>query len=200
MRRLRERLGGPAGNERLTAATAVVLLALIAVELVTLLSLSLMLRVHMFVGILLTAPVALKLGSTGWRFLRYYRRDPAYVAKGPPHIVMRLLAPLLVASTATLLSSGIAAVFSGPRVRWLIGLHKLAFVVWLGALGLHVLVYVWRLPRLLRVELSAQALVAGRTVRVAAIVGTVVVGAWIADETLPWDDRWIVAARALGIG
>jgi hypothetical protein len=53
-------LGGTAGNERLTANTASVLIVLLAVEGATLLSLRSFLPVHVFVGMLLIPPVALK--------------------------------------------------------------------------------------------------------------------------------------------
>ena len=39
---------------------------------------------HMFIGLVLIGPVALKLASTGYRFVRYYTGAPVYVAKGPP--------------------------------------------------------------------------------------------------------------------
>ena len=82
-----------AGNERLTASTATLLLALLAVEGVTILSIRQLLPVHIVVGMLLIPPVALKLASTGYRFVRYYGGNHAYVAKGPPQLIMRLLAP-----------------------------------------------------------------------------------------------------------
>jgi len=69
-------LGGTDGNERLTATTAVVLIVLLAVEGATLLALRLLLPVHVFVGMLLIPPIALKMASTGYRFMRYYRRAP----------------------------------------------------------------------------------------------------------------------------
>ena len=50
--------GGVEGNRRLTTATAVLLLVLLAVEGVTILRLRLLLSVHMFVGMLLIPPVA----------------------------------------------------------------------------------------------------------------------------------------------
>ena len=76
-----KRLGGPDGNERLTAAVAVVLVVLLAVEGATSLRIGQLLRVHMFVGTLLVPVVVLKLASTGWRFLRYYAGSAAYVIR-----------------------------------------------------------------------------------------------------------------------
>ena len=51
---------------------------------------------HMFIGLVLIPPVLLKLGSTGYRFVRYYAGAPAYREKGPPRPLLRLLAPVLV--------------------------------------------------------------------------------------------------------
>ena len=74
-------VGGTEGNRRLTAATAAVLLVLLAAEGATLLAMDSLLSVHMFLGMLLIPPVALKLASTGYRFARYYLRDEALPAR-----------------------------------------------------------------------------------------------------------------------
>jgi hypothetical protein len=63
---------GVVGNARLTALAGAVLLALILVEVVTLPSLRELLSVHVLVGVLLAGPLAVKIGSTGYRFVRYY--------------------------------------------------------------------------------------------------------------------------------
>jgi hypothetical protein len=63
--------GGTDGNERLTALTAVVLVALLAVEGVTIVVLRPLISVHLFVGLLLVPPVGLELASTGYGFVRY---------------------------------------------------------------------------------------------------------------------------------
>jgi len=119
-----------AENERLTASTATLLLVLLAVEGVTILSIRPLLAIHIVVGMLLIPLVALKLASTGYRFLRYYRGSLAYVAKGPPHILMRSLAPLLVLSTLTVLGSGVALLVLGPgRQSFVLGLQKPGFIL-----------------------------------------------------------------------
>ena len=56
-------------NARLTAVMGLVLLVLLPVEGVTLLSLRSLLTVHMLVGVALIPPIALKLASTGYRFM-----------------------------------------------------------------------------------------------------------------------------------
>ena len=68
-----------------------------------------LLSVHIFVGMLLLGPVALKLASTGYRMARYYTRGPEYVRLGPPAPLMRVLvAPVLVLTTLTLFGTGVA--------------------------------------------------------------------------------------------
>jgi hypothetical protein len=106
--------GGTSGNERLTAATGVLLLVLLAVIGVTIIRLGALLWVHLFVGMLLLPPVLLKMGSTGYRFARYYTANPAYREKGPPATPMRLLAPFVVISTVVVMGSGVALLFAGP--------------------------------------------------------------------------------------
>jgi hypothetical protein len=142
---------GVRGNERLTAATAVALLVLLAIEGVTILFLHPLLSVHELVGVILIPPVILKLGATGYRFLRYYQGDTPYVEKGPPHPLMRfLVAPVLVASTIGVLATGVAILVLHQRHGMVVGLHKASFVFWIGAAAIHVLVYAPRIPPALR--------------------------------------------------
>jgi hypothetical protein len=104
-----------------------------------------LLAVHIFVGLLLLGPVALKLATTGYRFARYYGGAREYVALGPPELLMRVLvAPVLVLSTLTLFGTGVALVVS-PHRGAVLGLHK-ASVLWFGACSLHVLAYGLRAP------------------------------------------------------
>jgi hypothetical protein len=116
-RRAFARAWGPPGNERLTTSVGLVLLVLLAVETLTTLSLGSFLPVHIFLGLVLPPPIALKLGSTGSRFVRYYTGSKPYRLKGPPLLLMRLLAPLLVASTLTLLRSADPARLESTRFR-----------------------------------------------------------------------------------
>jgi len=148
--------GGTAGNEQLTAATGVVLLVLLAALGVTIVRIGGLLNAHMFLGMLLIGPVALKLASTGYRFARYYTADPRYRAKGPPPVTMRLMAPVVVISTVVVFASGVALLFAGPGDRGtLTPIHKASFVLWLGVTGLHVLGHLAELPLALRRPASA---------------------------------------------
>ena len=174
-----------AGNERLTATTATVLLLSLAVEGFTILSVGQMLSVHIVVGLLLIPPVALKLASTGYRFARYYLRDAAYVTKGPPHIAMRLLAPLLVVSTPTVLGTGVALLALGPDHHRdvVLGLHKASFLVWFALMSVHVLIYA---PRLARAVLSSQA-----WARIGFVAGSVAAGAVLAGAAYSLAGPWL---------
>ena len=128
------------GNERLTATNAVVLLVLLAAEGATIPFVRQRLTLHIFLGLLLIPPVLLKLASTGWRFARYYLATPSTSAKGHRTRSCGLLvAPLTVASTAALFGTGVLLVLIHPRDGLFIGLHKASFIVWFGAMGVHVL-------------------------------------------------------------
>jgi len=132
--------GGSAANEQLTAVAAMLLLALLAVEGATLLNVRSLLTVHAFLGILLIPVIAMKLASTSWRMLRYYRGVEEYVLRGPPHIVLRMIvAPILIGSTITLFGTGVWLLAVDQTEGTLVGLHKASFVVWAGAFGLHLL-------------------------------------------------------------
>ncbi len=136
----RLRAGGSDGNERLTVLTGIVLFLLLAALGVTILRIGPLIWEHLFIGLLLLGPVALKLGSTGYRFVRYYTRNPVYLRKGPPPPYLRLLAPLVVLSTVVVFVSGVALLLLGPSSRsTLLLVHKASFFVWLAATAVHVL-------------------------------------------------------------
>lgn len=135
--------GRPEANARLTASTAVVLLVLLAAEGLTILRIRPLLGWHVAIGMLLVPPVLLKIGTTGYRFARYYLRSRAYIDRGPPHRLLRLLGPVVVATTVVVFVSGIALLLVGASLRSpLLLLHKASFVVWFGAMTVHVLGHV----------------------------------------------------------
>jgi hypothetical protein len=186
--------GGSAGNARLTGRTAVVLLVLLALEGATILSIRALLLPHVFLGLLLVPPVLVKLGSVGWRMTAYYRRSEEYVRLGPPHALLRVVvAPVLVVSTVTLFASGVAVV-AMRRGGLLLGLHKASFVVWFGAMSVHVLWHVRSLPRLVVDRLP------GRHLRLGLLAAALAVGVVLAVATIPLADRWQDhATAALGL-
>lgn len=182
--------GGSEGNERLTAATAAVLLVVLALEGLTLLGVKQFLRPHIFLGLLVIPLVLLKLASTGWRMTRYYRRSAEYVRRGPPALLIRtIVAPVLVVSTILLIATGIAAAALDSR-GLLLNLHKLSFFVWLGAMSIHVLTRGLKLPRLIAADWWRRDALSGRRVRQLVLTGTIAVGLVLAVTTLPVVDHW----------
>jgi hypothetical protein len=192
--------------------TGAVLLVLLAAEGFTILSLGQLLTPHFFIGMLLLGPVALKAGSTIYRFIRYYAGSAPYRRKGPPALLLRLLGPVIIASTAGVFGTGIALAVAGPAGQqpWLF-LHKASFVIWFCAMTVHVLAYLPRLPRLLAGEARgaaageaegpapgpgggyggrAAAALGGRGLRLALLVASLAAGLVIAMLTVhlavPW--------------
>ena len=182
--------GGPTGNARLTALTACVLLVLLAVEGATLLSLRSLLSWHILVGMLLVPLVALKLASTGYKFIRYYARSRAYVAVGPPRLLLRLLGPVVALATVVLFGTGVALALLGPGHPLVLGLHQASFVVWFGATALHVLAHALRLPALAAPDLRGGDGVAGSRLRLALVAGAVVAGAVVLVASIPLVEPW----------
>jgi hypothetical protein len=181
--------GGVAGNERLTAMTGLALLVLFAAEGVTILRVHQLLTVHFLVGMLLVGPVALKVGATGYRFVRYYTGAASYVRKGPPAPLMRLLGPLVMVTSLAVLGTGVALAVTGPASTQWIFLHKASFVLWFGAMTIHVLVYAPRLPRLL-LRGRAAAVLAGRAARWLLLTASLACGLLLAAATLHLTARW----------
>lgn len=182
---------GPAGNARLTAATAVVLLVLLVAELVTLLAFGSLLSAHIFIGMLLIPPIALKLGSTGYRFARYYLGNAAYRSAGPPHPLLRLLGPVVIASTLVLFGSGVAMVALGPSDGWVVSMHKASFVVWLAAIGVHVLGHVLRVPALASADFRGhRARRGGSLLRQSTVALALVAGLVLAIATVQYAAPW----------
>jgi hypothetical protein len=149
-----ERLGGTEGNEILTNAVAAILTALLIVEGITVVRMRPLLSVHMFVGLMLIPPVLLKLGSTGYRFVRYYTGSATYRAKGPPLLPLRLLAPVLVVATVGMFGTGVWLMALGHRSDQVLLLHKVTFIVWVSFFGIHFLAYLPSMVRSLRGDWS----------------------------------------------
>jgi hypothetical protein len=186
--------GGIEGNARLTALTGVLLLALLAAEGVTILFLGPLLPEHLFIGMLLIPPVALKLASTGYRFVRYYTRNAAYRLKGPPALVLRLMAPFLVVATLAVLGSGVGLIVTGSHGHdRLLTVHQVSFVVWLVLAGVHVLAYALRTPRLVGADVRRApqgGRILGRRRRFALLAGALLTGLVLAIATLPLAHSW----------
>lgn len=193
--------GGPAGNARMTAWTGLTMLALVLVQLVTLLDLTGLLSWHVAVGTVLLVFALVKTGSTGWRFGRYYRRDPHYRHAGPPPMLLRVLGPAVVVTTFGVIGSGLLLIVLGPessrtvivsalgqRVDW-VTVHQALFILFAVAVGLHVLARV--IPALrLTVVPRVEARVAGGRHRLVVLVLAVLVAAGsaaiVVSAAHPW--------------
>ena len=179
--------GGTAGNERLTAMTGAVLIVVLAAVGVTIVWIGQLLWLHLFLGLLVIGPVALKLLSTGYRFARYYTHSVPYRRRGPPHPLLRGLAALVVLTTLAVLATGIALLLLGPSSRDpLVLVHKVSFIAWAVFVGLHILGH---LPQLARLPASTRT-VAGRGGRWISLTGALVAGAVLAIALIPQFSAW----------
>jgi hypothetical protein len=194
--------GGPAGNARLTAWTGLVLLALSAAELITLINVGGLISWHIVIGTLLIPPALLKTASTGWRIARYYRRNVDYRHAGPPPMLLRILGPGVVLSTLGLLASGLVLVLVGQdsshtvlltglghRVDW-VTVHQGLFIVWGVLTGLHVLARTIPALQLTVLGEPTRRRVDGTRLRATALGGTAVLAAVAAVLVLAAATSW----------
>lgn len=195
------RVGGPAGNARLTAWTGLLLLALFLLECVTLLSLRSMITVHIVVGAFLIPLVVLKTATTGWRIVRYYLGSPLYRQAGPPPLLLRLLGPLVVLAGVAVLGTGVALIALGRSTFTTIvavggvsidalTLHQASFILWLAATGLHVLARAVPAAQLAAGTGAHSRRVPGSTVRLGLVVLTLAAGAAVSLLVLHYSGDW----------
>lgn len=176
----------------LTSAAAVVLTLLLAAEGVTILNLDWLRGPHMFIGMVLIPPVLVKLGSTGYRFARYYTSVPAYREKGPPLLPLRLLAPILVAATLVVFATGVALLIVGHRSELLLQFHKVSFVIWGATFAVHFLAYLPRVARSLRSDwtVARRRELPGSGLRLALLIASIAGGVALALAVLPSITGW----------
>ena len=132
------------GNMRLTSIAGIVIFFELVVIGVTVPAIGQFLTLHVVVGYMLIPPLLLKLGSTSYRFVRYYIKTPRYAKAGPPTILLRVIAPLLVTSTVVLMVSGVVLMVVGPNAAstqlWKT-LHQASFILWFGLAAIHIIAY-----------------------------------------------------------
>jgi hypothetical protein len=190
--------GGTTGNEQLTAVTGAVLLVLLAALGITILRIRPLLSEHMFLGLLLIPPIALKMASTGYRFVRYYTSNPRYRSKGAPPATLRLIAPIVVVSTVVVFASGVALLLLGPSSRGsLLLIHKASFFVWIAVTAIHVLGHLPDLPRAMKTRHEVQPELDrygdGHAGRVLSLSGALVAGVVLAILYVPQFAPWLNA-------
>jgi hypothetical protein len=133
--------GSPEGNARLTSSIAAVLFVLLFLEGLTILQIGRLIGPHVFIGVVLVPPILLKIATTSWRFVKYYRGNPDYLRKGPPPPLLRLLGPLVIVLTLAVVASGVALVVGAPS-SWharLLQVHQATFLLWFLATAVHVM-------------------------------------------------------------
>jgi hypothetical protein len=186
---------GVAGNARLTGAAAAALLVLLAAEGATIPFIGQLLGPHIFIGMLLIPPVLLKLGSTGYRFARYYTGSPPYKQKGPPLLVLRVLAPGVVLTTLALFGTGVALLIDGPPSNTLIFAHKLSFIAWVALMTLHVLGHLLEVPSLASADWRRagppEARLAGAGLRTLGLATAILAGVAVAVLTYSAAQPWL---------
>jgi hypothetical protein len=195
---------GVAGNARLTAANAALLLVLLAAEGFTVLRVRALLTPHVFLGMVLIPPVLVKVGSTMWRFARYYGggpHSPAYRRKGPPPVLLRLLGPVVVVLTLVLLFSGVGLLLvSRSWLPLMLKVHKASFVLWFGAMTVHVLGHLGEVFRLAPRDWLRRTRreVTGASTRQWLIAASLVAGVMLGFLLLGHVGHWLSAAPGAG--
>jgi hypothetical protein len=189
-----DRLGGVAGNERLTAEVGALLFVLLAGLGLTIPMVRSLMYEHVYLGMLLIPPVALKLASTGYRFVRYYTHDPSYRLAGPPRPLQRAVAPLVVIGTVAVFGTGVMLLVLGPSAGIWRNLHKAAFIAWFAVTTVHVLSYVWRVPALAAPDWRREDPRLGGTAhRRLLVAGAVALGVVLASATVQYAGAWTAA-------
>ena len=177
------------------------LLVLLAAEGVTILRVRELLSPHVFIGMLLVPPVLLKIASTTWRFVRYYRGAAAYRRKGPPQLLLRLLGPGVVILTLVLLASGVGLLLvSRAWLPLLLKVHKASFVLWFGAMTIHVLGHLGEVFRLAPRDWlrRTRSDVTGAGPRQWLIAASLVAGAMLGFLLLGHVGHWLALAHGAG--
>ena len=168
---------------------------MLAVEGYTILDVRGLITLHIFLGIMLLGPVLLKTGSTIYRFVRYYTGSPAYVGKGAPHIILRVLGPLVILSSLIVLGTGVALIFAG-RGGLLLTAHKASFIVWFALMVIHVLGHIREAAVSGAREVSRTS--RGQRVRLAIVALSLVAGVGAAAALLPASTHWTQRGPEIG--
>ena len=181
------------GNERLTSITGAALFVLLGLIGITVLQVRALLPEHLLLGFLLIPPLGLKMLSTGYRFVRYYAGDRLYRRAGPPRLMLRLIAPIVVLSTLALFVTGLELWAFGLRFGsvW-VAAHKLSFVIWLPFILIHAFSYFDKSADAVAAELSGQAKSgSGAFARRSLVVGSLVAGVVLALASLAYASPFV---------
>jgi len=132
---------------RLLAMLGIVLFVGLAIEGVTIVFIGQMVSFHVVLGMILLPIMLYKILIATYRFSMYYLGARDFKRAGPPELLLRLVAPLLVVTTIMLMATGIILVYTRPgslsASYWLV-IHRDTFIVWFALCSLHVLAYIRR--------------------------------------------------------
>lgn len=121
--------------------------------------------------------------------------DDRYVRKGPPPIVLRLLAPAVVLTTVAVFATGVALLFAGPPSNTLILVHKVSFIAWIVFMSLHVLGHLLELPRLASADWRRngprEARLAGAGMRASVLAAAIAAGVALGFLALSVGRPWL---------
>jgi cytochrome c biogenesis protein CcdA len=93
--------------------------------------------------------------------------------------------------TVAVFATGIALGIGGPGHHTLLELHKASFILWFGAMTIHVLGHLVETPRLAAADWTrVSSATAGRGTRVLLVVGALLLGLLLAFATRHWSTAW----------
>jgi hypothetical protein len=179
----RQRTHNVDGNSRLTAIVGIIILPLFLAAFVCgKLAAGGALDVHVAIGLVLAAPIAVKLASVTYRMVSYYRGVAAYRQRGRPSNPRRLLGGALGVIIVLLLGSGLVLIV-GPSSahRTALSIHKVTSYAAVLAVALHLIVHLRAALVLATAELRRHVLKApGRRARWALVSASLLTGAVLA--------------------
>jgi hypothetical protein len=109
-----------------------------------------------------------------------------------------LLGPIVVVLTVTVLATGVALLFAGPSWRSrLLFLHKASFVLWFGAMTIHVISHVAATARLAPRDYIRRTRreVSGAGLRQWTVIASVVLGVMLGFLLLGRVGPWLATAH-----
>lgn len=174
-------------NEHLTALTGAWLFLLFVALAITVLFIGALLPAHFLIGFMLVPPLALKLYSTSYRFVRYYKHDRDFQNAGPPPFVRRfIVAPILVAATLVVMATGLELWVFGDRFgSWWVVAHTASAVAFMAAVFLHLLSHSPQSAAAVAEDLLAKPAAATFTRR-SVILGCVILSGTLAAASLTY--------------
>jgi hypothetical protein len=103
---------------------------------------------------------------------------------------MRLLGPLVVLLTVLLFASGVALVIAGRNANTVYAVHKASFILWFGAMTIHVVGHLWSIPTVGVRDWTARDRISGSGLRRLVVVAAAVAGIAVAAIVYPLLPAW----------